>query len=90
VAGSAGQVSAGFAGAGGGSPSGAMQRPASGAAVVVIVGVGDGGGVLGGDVGDTAASFEGEGGAGSSTRWHVALPSTHRERSIGARIGPAF
>jgi hypothetical protein len=57
----------------------------------VVVGGGDGGGgVLGGDVAVTDASFDGDGGAGSSTRWHVALPSAHRERSIEARMAAAF
>jgi hypothetical protein len=87
VVGARGQVVAGSAAGGGGSASGVMHRPASGAAV--IVGGGGGGGGGGDGVAVVAASPAG-GDEGSSTRWHVALPSTHRERSIEARMGPAF
>jgi hypothetical protein len=89
VLGWTGQVAAGSAGGGGGSASGAMHRPASGAVVLVGGGGGGGGGGIGGDVAVTAASLAG-GDDGSSTRWHVALLSTQRERSIEARMGQAF
>jgi hypothetical protein len=41
-------------------------------------------------VGVMGAWVGGDGGAGSSTRWQVALPSAHRDRSIDPRMGPAF